>query len=82
MLGRNISISDGLINDAMEIVNEFTWSALRRNQLEVGKYLHNLTANSLQADSKILIATFQYTTNYNIVLTTMVMEKLSEEYYP
>lgn len=65
MLGRNISISDGLINDAMEIVNEFTWSALRRNQLEVGKlpeyqYLHNLMANPLQADSKILLATFQY----------------------
>lgn len=65
MLGRNISISDCLINDAVEIVNEFTWLALRRNQLEVGKfpeyqYLHNSTANPLQADSKILIATFQY----------------------
>ncbi|CAH1106754.1 unnamed protein product [Psylliodes chrysocephalus] len=37
MLRRNIAVSDGLVNGAMDIVKRFKWPELRRDQMEEGE---------------------------------------------
>jgi len=90
ILRRNIFISDGLVNGAMEIVEQFKWPALRKDQLEaeelpeaVSIKFDDDTIGARTKDLNGLVAvapvttTFQVTKGYGDVERTMLPTILS-----